>query len=651
MFTRLQLRHRILLLPLVAGLAFALVFWLVQRGGKRYEDLVTRIEAGHFPALQLSHDLLTTLAEIRAGFDEAAVSMRPELLAVNADREKAFLAALESGAQIEALDVAARAGVSREFKSYYALASDTTRRMIDEGASAEILSDLERTTKAFERVRSRLDGWTADQTEAMDGAIALVHDSNRRAVVDFSTILAGALLLLVVLSVLILRSVSKPLHQAVHAAQRLAEGDFETQIPEGAHDEAGQVLSSLRATVRYLREMAGAAESIAAGNLKVAVRPRSARDTFGTAFRKMVGNLHEMIRDLQSSSESLIAAAGQIATSADEISEGAANQSSATEETSSTMVEIAGQIDNISQAVQALALNVEQTSSSVQEMSLTSEEVAKHSDSLLAAVEETSATLEEMTASIHSIAEKVRVVESVSRESAESTQEGGERLSKIIGGIDSSSRDIGKIVKIIEEIADQTNLLALNAAIEAARAGDAGKGFAVVADEVKRLAEKSVDSTREISRFVQGVQSDTSEAVTLVQGIVEEIVSSVTQTTSLVGEVSLATQEQRSGARQILETSRNMQEITRQVAYAAREQAAGSQEIMSAVQEMSDMAHHVAMSGSEQKRGGDMVVKAVEQIAEIARSNVLNSNQLSKATVGLAEQAQRLQHMASVFTT
>ncbi|MDH3253874.1 MAG: methyl-accepting chemotaxis protein [Acidobacteriota bacterium] len=651
MSTRLQLRHRMLLLPVVAGLGYLLVLHLVFTGGREYEAVVNQVEDGYFPALQLSHDLRGALETVRRGFDDAGLGLSSEGLAENEVQRDRFLALLSQGRNNQTLDPAVLTSVSREFQNYYELAAQSTSRMIAEGANENLLGDLEETAKAHRRVAARLDQWGERQADAMEKAISAVRQNNRTAVFRQTALVMLTLVALIVLSWLVLRSISKPLSQAVTAAQRLAEGDFQTRIPQGADDEPGKVLAALRETVEYLRRMARTADAIAAGNLAVQVRPRSERDTFGLAFRTMVANLHEMIGNLQGSSDLLMAAADQISTSAGEISEGAASQSSATEETSSTMVEIASQIDNVAQSIQSLASNAEQTSSSMQEMSMTSEEVSRHSDSLLAAVEETSATLEEMTASIHSIAEKVKVVDQVSNQSAQAAQDGTARLAGVIGGIETSGQDIGKIVKIIEDIADQTNLLALNAAIEAARAGDAGKGFAVVADEVKRLAEKSVDSTREITGFVETVQDNTGEAVALVQRITTDIVDALTKTSSLIGEVSLATQEQRGGAKQILATSRNMQEITRQVAYAAKEQAQGAHEIMSAVEEMNNMTRHVALSGTEQKRGGDMVVRAVEQIAQIARSNVRNSQQLSKSTESLADQAQRLQQMASVFTT
>ena len=83
----------------------------------------------------------------------------------------------------------------------------------------------------------------------------------------------------------------------------------------------------------------------------------------------------------------------------------------------------------------------------------------------------------------------------------------------IIQNLGKRSEEIGSIVEVIDEIADQTNLLALNAAIEAARAGDAGRGFAVVAEEIRKLAERSMEATKEIANVIKQVQSETETAI------------------------------------------------------------------------------------------------------------------------------------------
>ena len=81
------------------------------------------------------------------------------------------------------------------------------------------------------------------------------------------------------------------------------------------------------------------------------------------------------------------------------------------------------------------------------------------------------------------------------------------KFSETITGLKQNSENIRSILKMVEEFSDQTNLLALNAAIEAARAGEAGRGFAVVADEVRTLSVKVSDATRQISDFINQMDS------------------------------------------------------------------------------------------------------------------------------------------------
>jgi methyl-accepting chemotaxis protein len=391
---------------------------------------------------------------------------------------------------------------------------------------------------------------------------------------------------------------------------------------------------------------------VARGDLRSLLVDEGRKDELGELGRllnTMVSTQRQVLGELKQSSSQVASSADEISASAVQITKGAENQSSATDQTSSTMVEMATQIDNVAKSAQSLAGNVDETSASIQEMGAAIEQVAKNADNLLSSVEETSATIEQMAASINSVAGKVKVVDQASKAAEHVAQNGASELSAIINGIGVSSKDISKIVKIIEEISDQTNLLALNAAIEAARAGDAGKGFAVVAEEVKRLAERSMNSTREISGFVDRVQKDVGHAVELSSSVLTQIRESVTKSSSLVTEVYTAAQEQSSGATQILKTATNMQHVTRQLTSAAREQATAAQEIMQAVETMNRMTQQVADATAEQKNGGNLVVKAVESIAAVAQQNVASTEQLSRATVDLAKEAERMRGLAQQF--
>ncbi|WP_371926511.1 methyl-accepting chemotaxis protein [Chromobacterium sp. IIBBL 290-4] len=135
-----------------------------------------------------------------------------------------------------------------------------------------------------------------------------------------------------------------------------------------------------------------------------------------------------------------------------------------------------------------------------------------------------------------------------------------EASSGILAKLGDSSKQIGSIVNTISEIADQTNLLALNAAIEAARAGETGRGFAVVADEVRKLAERTSQSTGEISGIVQSIQNDSLSAIEAMN----QMQALAGNSLQLADQARGAIHEIRSGARDVVVVVKEVSELLRE---------------------------------------------------------------------------------------
>ncbi|MDJ0766834.1 MAG: HAMP domain-containing methyl-accepting chemotaxis protein [Myxococcota bacterium] len=496
------------------------------------------------------------------------------------------------------------------FEQYFSVAYATTERLVAGQSGDDVDQAIAAMDQLYGGIRSTLVDRTTQASDAIDEAFRNAENASNTT--KWVTVISAILFFAAIwgLSRWVIKGTKDTLATVSQGFARLSAGNFTQQFPVTTDDQFGDLARKANAMM----------------------------ETLGT-----------LIQGVLDASEHLSSAANELSAAAQEMENGALNQSSSSEQTSSAMVEMAAQIDQVAQSAHDLAATVDELATSVQEIAATSTQVEKNADALVASVEENTTTIRQMTASISSIAGSVKVVEEESRIAAQTADEGGRELSQVIEGIGESGRDIGKILRIIEEIADQTNLLALNAAIEAARAGEVGRGFAVVAEEVRRLAERSVDSTREIGTVVQTVQKDTSQAVDLTQSVLERIVNAVTKTSDLVTEVHAATEEQSLGADRILSTTENMRHLTQKVAEAAREQANGTRSITDAVEHMNGMTQQVASATSEQKRGGDMVVRAIEEIANVGHQNLVASRQVTETTSNLVTQADDLRQLAQTF--
>ncbi len=253
-------------------------------------------------------------------------------------------------------------------------------------------------------------------------------------------------------------------------------------------------------------------------------------------------------------------------------------------------------------------------SSSANEMMAISVQQSSGAAQQAAAVQEVTTTSEEIAITAKQITENAQSVEKIAETTSQSCHAGTGEMSNAIEGmavlknqvrsiaesmltLGDNSQKIGGIVEIIDEISDQTNLLALNAAIEAAGAGQAGKRFAIVAQEVRRLAERTVDATRQINGLIEEIQKATNSTIMVteegtkavdsashlvdkVQLSFGSIIGLVEETARSAKEITLSTQQQTSACEQMADTMNEVRDVAQQVAGSARETERAISEIM-----------------------------------------------------------------------
>jgi methyl-accepting chemotaxis protein len=218
-----------------------------------------------------------------------------------------------------------------------------------------------------------------------------------------------------------------------------------------------------------------------------------------------------------------------------------------------------------------------QIAASAEEMSQTITDIARNA----AVASETSAEAMEIASKGKEVADGA--VETVNRVYTSTVE-----LASMVEKLNNRATEIGDIVTVIKDIADQTNLLALNAAIEAARAGEQGRGFAVVADEVRKLAERTIKATTEISDKIKTVQTEAKDT----QRSMVDASTEVNTATEYIRQVG-------DSLNHIVDFVRRVRDEITQIATAVDEQSAASEEVAKNIERTSGIAKNMEQMAAD----------------------------------------------------
>ena len=272
----------------------------------------------------------------------------------------------------------------------------------------------------------------------------------------------------------VLESILVPLREVEAVAQELTDGNLHSTLDYRSDDEIGRLAHNMRKSIRilgsYVDDIGRSMKMFAEGNFDVQPEVEWKGDFVGilNSFMLFEESMAETIKGIQHVSDEVSGAADQVASSSNDLADGATNQAAVVEELTATVAGVSEQVGKNSQSAKQISGRV---------------------DELGTAILESNGKMRDMVDSMNEI--------------------------------NGASKEIDKIIATINEIASQTNLLALNASIEAARAGEAGKGFAVVASEIQKLAEQSSSSADIINGIIEELANEAEQTVSIVDEVTE----------------------------------------------------------------------------------------------------------------------------------
>jgi methyl-accepting chemotaxis protein len=400
-------------------------------------------------------------------------------------------------------------------------------------------------------------------------------------------------------------SIGRGLARAVGLANAVAVGDLDGNIEAKGDDEVKDLIDALNRMTGNLNATAKVADAIAGGDLSVEVQRLSAKDKLGQALGRMLDSLRTAVkqRDEREAEKAQEAQQDEFAFGA--LGEGLGRLATGDLEhrivtpfaakTEKLRIDFNSAVQRLKETMVSVGANTQAIRSGTGEIASTADDLSRRSEQQAASLEETAASLDEITATVRRTAEgaqHARQVVSNAKDDAEKSGEIVRQAIEAMSGIEKSSKQISRIIGVIDEIAFQTNLLALNAGVEAARAGEAGRGFAVVAAEVRALAQRSADAAKEIKGLIQASATRVDEGVGLVAqagDALARIAAQVSEINEEVANIAANAEEQSLGLGQVNTALYQMDQVTQQNAAMVEETTVAAQTLSRETEELAQL--------------------------------------------------------------
>lgn len=368
--SRLKFVHRIILMPVVAGLGFFLVLAMLLRDSSHNQTLMQRMYKGYIPAADAYRSLQETLATIQRGLQDAAASAEASLVAEQDALRDAFIARAREAKSLETVDAAEMDRLTTALTDYYTTARDTTQRLIRSESGGSMQGALEKMRGQYVSLKDALqalsDKGERESREAFEEIIATQRRSARVLVAVTLIVVA----VVVGLTVSLLLSLTRPMQEVTELTRRLADGDLTGRVERVSSDEMGQMAGSLNGAL---------------------------------------GRLSEAMRTLAENSQALSTAAEELTAVSEEMAF-SAHQTSGQAGTASTAA------DQVSQNVQTVATGVEEMTASIRDIARNAHQAAKVATEAVQVAEATNTTIAKLSQSSGEISNVVKVITSIAEQ-------------------------------------------------------------------------------------------------------------------------------------------------------------------------------------------------------------------------------------------